>query len=45
MMILKPLGNEHDCLISLGEILPEAVEEAKQRSGFRYAQPVIKPFK
>lgn len=40
----KPLGNEHDGLITLGEVPQEAVEAAKQRSGFRYAQLVIKPF-
>jgi hypothetical protein len=40
----EPIGNEHDGLITLGEIPSEAVEEARRRSKFWDAEIVEKPF-
>lgn len=39
-----PIANEHDGLITLGEIPHEAVEEARRLSGFKYSQMEEKAF-
>jgi len=40
----RVIGNEHDGLITIGEIPDKAVEEAKKLSGLRYAYLENKPF-
>lgn len=40
----KPVSNEHDGLITIGQIPPEAVIEASSLSGFRNARLEIKEF-
>ncbi len=39
-----PVSNQHDGLVTIGEVPPQAQSAAKARSGFRYARLEIKPF-
>lgn len=39
------LGNEHDGLITVQPIPEEAIQRAREESGFKYAKLAIKPFK
>jgi hypothetical protein len=39
----KVIANEHDGVICIGEIPQEAIEVAKRKSGFKYAELVEKP--
>jgi hypothetical protein len=39
-----PIANEHDGLVTLGAIPEEAIEKAREQSGFTSAHLVLKPF-